>query len=443
MWGFFIIFARIIVKWQMRRTLYLVLIALSVCLGLKGQTEGGGIVASLLTCSPGTEVYSLSGHTGLRMKDTRKNLDLVFNYGVFDFRRPHFVWYFMLGECDYEVCPIPSDIFMQEYERRGSSVTEQRLNLTPGEAERLMSQLVLNCQPENRVYRYNFLTNNCTTKARDQIEQAVDGTVVYEEAGEHPTYRTLLHRYTEANPWVEAGCDLLLGAACDTVLSDRAAQFLPEQLMAYFGQAQIFDSLNNRRPLVAETVTLIRENKSRQSALVAEASKGTDQIPFVGPWASSLPTPLVLSVAVLGVCLLVLLLEYLCRRMFWGFDIVVMTLQGLVGGFLCFMFLCSEHPTLDSNWQIVAFNPLPLLCIPWVVRCAVRRKVCLYHYVAFLWLVLFLVFMPWLPQTFSVLTLPLALALLTRPMSYLLYYNRKDSKVLKDPKEPSNKKSKK
>ena len=114
MWGFFIIFARIIVKWQMRRTLYLVLIALSVCLGLKGQTEGDGIVASLLTCSPGTEVYSLYGHTGLRMKDTRKNLDLVFNYGVFDFRRPHFVWYFMLGECDYEVCPIPADIVMQD-----------------------------------------------------------------------------------------------------------------------------------------------------------------------------------------------------------------------------------------------------------------------------------------------------------------------------------------
>ena len=427
----------------MRRTLYLVLMGLSVCLGMKGQTEGDGIVASLLTCSPGTEVYSLYGHTGLRMKDTRKNLDLVFNYGVFDFRRPHFMWHFMLGECDYEVYPIPVDVFMQEYEKRGSSVTEQRLNLTSEEAKRLMAQLVVNSQPENRVYRYNFLTNNCTTKARDQIEQAVDGTVVYEEAEEHPTYRTLLHRYTEAYPWEEAGCDLLLGAACDTVLSDRAAQFLPEQLMAYFGQAQIFDSLNNRRPLVAETMTLIREDKSRQSALAAEASKRTSQIPFVGPWTSSLPTPMVLSVAVLGICLLVVLLEYLCRRMFWGFDVVLMTLQGLVGGFLCFMFLCSVHPTVDSNWQIVPFNPLPLLCIPWVVRCALKRKICLYHYVAFLILVLFLVSMPWIPQTFSVVTLPLALALLTRPLSYLLYYNRKDFKDSKVSKDFQAKKRKK
>ncbi|MFR3549967.1 MAG: hypothetical protein ACLTTW_07010 [Coprobacter sp.] len=33
---------------------------------------------SLITCSPGSQVYELFGHTGLRVQDVSRNVDVVF-----------------------------------------------------------------------------------------------------------------------------------------------------------------------------------------------------------------------------------------------------------------------------------------------------------------------------------------------------------------------------
>ena len=398
-------------KKLIRRACLFLLILVSVT--SSAQPLGDSLRVSLLTCSPGDEVYSLYGHTALRVRDVRENRDLVFNYGVFDFNAPHFTWRFVLGKCDYEVMAYPFDLFLAEYQRRGSSVVEQTLNLTYDEALRLVRDLTINALPENKTYRYNFLLNNCTTKARDMVEHAIDGHVVYKEAAEHPTYRQLLHHYTQCHLWAELGNDILLGAACDTILSDRSMQFLPEQLMSYFAEAQIYDTLKNRRPLVAET--------SELCALAPHPLPGSGNQNDI--W--DILTPTVTGWMVLGVALCILLLEYQFCRMFWCVDVILMTLQGLAGLLLCFMFLFSQHPTVDSNWQVCVFNPLPLACIPWVISYALRRKICPYHYLNLFVLTFFVVFMLWIPQHFSAMTLPLALVLLTRPISYLIYYNRR------------------
>ena len=115
--------------------------------------EQDSIRVSLLTCSPGQEVYSLYGHTAIRVQIPKDSIDEVFNYGVFDMSKPHFAWHFVLGETDYMVVPIPWEYFTIDYEKRGSSITEQELNLTPDEASRLVSNLIENSQPQNRVYR--------------------------------------------------------------------------------------------------------------------------------------------------------------------------------------------------------------------------------------------------------------------------------------------------
>ena len=374
--------------------------------GTMAQVNGDSLRISLVTCSPGTEVYSLYGHTALRVVDPLNGIDAVFNYGVFDYRRPNFVWRFMMGKCDYEVAAIPFRLFMEEYEVRGSSVMEQTLLLTSEEKTRLYRNLVVNVQPQNKIYRYNFLTRNCTTKARDMIEGAVDGHVVYEEAAEHHSYREFLHRYSEDYPWTETGIDLLLGAKCDTVISDRAAQFLPEQLMQYLGNAQVYDDDNNRRPLVGATIMLLLPKE-----------QVTPETPV---------TPLIAGMMAFVAMVLLMLVEHRWGRMMWWIDVLLMSGQGLAGILVTMMFLFSEHPTVDSNWQVLILNPLPLLFMPWVVRCARRRKVCVYHYVNALWQTLFLAFAAWIPQCFPVLTICLALTLLTRPVSYVRHYSRED-----------------
>ena len=117
---------------------------------------------SVLTCSPGEEIYALYGHTALRYCDTSQKIDIVFNYGCFDFSTPNFGWRFVLGETDYMVGVTHSSRFFPEYALRGSDVVEQVLDLTDEEAQSLFEVLTLNLEPENRVYRYRYLDNNCS-----------------------------------------------------------------------------------------------------------------------------------------------------------------------------------------------------------------------------------------------------------------------------------------
>lgn len=368
------------------------------------QNDGKEVRFELLTCSPGQEVYELYGHTALRATDG-EGLDVVFNYGVFDFHKPHFVWNFVLGKTDYMLQPIPYDIFLMEYRERGSSVLAQQLNLTPGESAFLLRSLMENSLPANREYRYNYLTNNCTTKVRDMIERAIDGEVKYRET-EKKTYRECLHYYTAGHPWAEVGDDLLLGAAVDTVLTDRNSSFLPERLMEFYNHATIYDMEGNSRPLL----------KGKAVQILPKRNVPVKEEFPLAPWA------VILCFA--GVGLLVFVCELVFKRMIWGYDMLVMLALGLSGILVCFMFFFSEHPSVDSNWQIWLFNPLPLFCMPWVVWRAIKRQYCLYHLVNMALLVLFLVFSPWIPQQFSAVTIPLACTLLLRPISYHLYYNR-------------------
>mgnify|MGYP004443697945 CR=1 FL=1 len=155
----------------------------SLCflLPVKALQPQDSIRFNLLTCAPGSEIYALFGHTALRYQNFSDQTDLVFNYGMFSFNTPHFVFRFVKGETDYQLGITPYPYFESEYALRGSSVYEQELNLTPAEKWKLLSLLEENYRPENRVYRYNYFYDNCTTRARDQIERSIDGTVVYPE----------------------------------------------------------------------------------------------------------------------------------------------------------------------------------------------------------------------------------------------------------------------
>ena len=46
---------------------------------------------SLLTCSPGNEIWSLYGHTAIRFEDRLHHVDYSINYGMFDLRQKNFV----------------------------------------------------------------------------------------------------------------------------------------------------------------------------------------------------------------------------------------------------------------------------------------------------------------------------------------------------------------
>ena len=154
------------------------------------------VEVSLLTCSPHEEIYSLYGHTALRWHDLRSNEDLAFNWGVLD----------------YELGTVPMKYFTEEYRNVGSSVTEQVLNLTAEEKQRLFLALVKNLQPENRIYRYNYFYDNCSTRPRDIIEQCINGKLEYADREDFTSsYREMVSMCTRNHPWATFGNDMLLG----------------------------------------------------------------------------------------------------------------------------------------------------------------------------------------------------------------------------------------
>ena len=121
-----------------------------------------------------------------------------------------------------------------------------------------------------------------------------------------------------------------------------------------------------------------------------------------------------------GLCLLILLLEVWTKRIFWLWDVLLLLVHGAAGLRLTFMCLVSPHPAVDSNWQIWVLNPIALIGIPFVIKSAIRRESTLWYAFQFAVLALFLLFSPWIPQVFAKITVPLALCLLTRPVSYYL-----------------------
>ena len=306
------------------------------------------VEVSLLTCSPHEEIYSLYGHSAIRWHDLRSDNDIVFNWGVFDFRKPHFVARFVFGLTDYELGVFPFNFFWPYYQKVGSSVVEQVLNLSNEEKFHLQQMLSNNLKPENRIYRYNYFYDNCSTRPRDAIEKSIIGKIEYAQREDYtPSYREMVHECVRNHPWAAFGNDMLLGVKSDLSTSLREQEFLPENLMYDFDRAQIYAG-GQYRPLVKERRMIVP--------------------PGVQIIKQDFPlSPMACFCIFLIISLIILALEWKRKRTFKYWDALLMLLQGLAGCVL-FVMLFSQHPTTSTNLQILLLNPIALFFIPAVIR---------------------------------------------------------------------------
>ena len=306
------------------------------------------VEVGLLTCSPHEEIYSLYGHTALRWHDLRSGEDLAFNWGVFNFEKPYFILRFVFGLTDYELGAIPMKYIIDEYRSVGSSVTEQVLNLTAEEKQRLFLALIKNLQPENRIYRYNYFYDNCSTRPRDIVEQCINGKLEYADNDDFkPSYREMVSACTSHHPWATFGNNVLLGVKADQATDRRQQEFLPQCLLYDFDRAQIYAN-GAYRPLVKERRTLV------------PAGVQVIEQDFIFSPTECACALLILSIAILG-------FEWRKKKTFRLWDGLLMVVQGLVG-LLLFVMLFSQHPTTSTNLQILLFNPLPFFFLPAVIR---------------------------------------------------------------------------
>lgn len=310
---------------------------------------------SLLTCSPHEAIYSLYGHTAIRINDQRNGEDLAVNYGLFSFEKPHFVLRFLFGLTDYEMGIEPFEAFCRQYRYYGSSVTQQVLNLTNEEKWNIVKAVNINYMPENSVYRYNYFYDNCTTRAVDMLTtHLADAHVVFEgEQQKYPSFREMVHGCLPHHPWNRFGNDMLLGVKADCKTTLREHQFLPANAMDDFRHAMIVGQDGSNRPLVL-----------REEIVVPEGAQDV--------WKDFPLSPKDVFLIVLAITVLITLLEVYTKKVLWGYDALLMILCGLAG-IVLFLMLFSQHPTVRVNLLLLLLNPLPLFFIWRMIRRARKR----------------------------------------------------------------------
>ena len=359
---------------------------------------------SLLTCEPGSEIYALFGHSAIRYENPAKQEDWVFNYGMFSFKDPNFVMRFVKGETDYQLGVVPFRYFEAEYGMRGSSVYQQELNLTNAEKEKLAGLLFENYLPANRVYRYNYFYDNCTTRARDKIEESIQGKVVYPVSDRVVSYRDILHEFTAGSEWSEFGIDLCLGSEADEPIDERKQMFAPFYMLAA-ARGAVIHRADTMMPFVR------KETKIVDAVLEDEPA-----FPL---------SPMACALLLLAVTVIIVGRGLYKGRQCLAWNVVMFLLQGLGGCIIAFLFFFSLHPTVASNWLLILFNPLPLIYLPWLIGRGIKQQKDPYHVYNAVVLTSFILLMPFLPQEFNLTVLPLALNLLLLSVGHLCIYYRK------------------
>lgn len=332
---FFTTFAEKMKKGLLYIVLTFILSVVNDTAGAQSMTNPDRIQISLLTCSPGKEVWAQYGHTAIRYYDKESGEDLAINYGIFSLDQTYFIPRFVLGMTDYRMGVQPMDMFLAQYSYEGRGVVEQVLNLSAEDKEVIYKALQENMKPENVVYRYNYFFDNCTTRARDMLVNHLHGKVVYPPAEEDATFRSMIHKWNNKYEWSQFGEDLLLGVNADRKTTKSEQQFLPENLRSDFDKAKY-----NGKPLVKETNVL----------LDAE----TEVVEPVFP-LSPLSVALIFAV----ISLVMMLFSYRRQQVYWAWDLALMLTSGLMG-IIFFVMIFSQHPCVSLNFILLFFNPLPL-----------------------------------------------------------------------------------
>jgi hypothetical protein len=202
--------------------------------------------ASLITYTPGEELYQAFGHSAIRIKDDSLEIDRLYNYGTFDFEIPDFYLKFAHGDLLYQLSVTPAEEEIRVVGAYGQGVRELLLNLSQDQKQRLFEALEYNLLPENRFYRYDFILDNCSTRPRDVLERTIGAQIIEKSAG-NLTFRQMLDPYFARIPWIGFGLSLLLGANVDRIANPREACFLPADLERAVENAQ-----NGQQKLTAE-----------------------------------------------------------------------------------------------------------------------------------------------------------------------------------------------
>ena len=379
------------------RKLYIFIFTLWITIAGFTQEDSCGLRVSLLTCTPGSELYSTFGHSAMRVQDGNRGTDVIFNYGTFEFG-PDFYTKFIKGKLLYFLSTENYSDFVSLYAWDKRGIQEQVLLLDCQQKAQLVKALYLNSEEANKYYRYDFLFDNCSTRLRDITANSDSGKfqfggVIPDKA---PTFRNLIHTYLNAGRqyWSKLGIDIVLGSGMDVKVSNKQAMFLPDYLMKGFAGATL-----NGQPVAAPAQVILQEQNLGSNNFVIH--------PMV-----------IFGLLLLLICILSFVRHKKVQQFIHAFDVGFFLLSGLTGLLLLFMWFGTDHLLCLNN-----FNLLWALPTHAIAAFFLRKKTRWLHFYLLATIIiqsLLLIGWIFLPQELNISLLPVVLIMLLRSWLIIL-----------------------
>ncbi|WP_044398974.1 DUF4105 domain-containing protein [Lacinutrix sp. Hel_I_90] len=355
---------------------------------------------SVLTMGPGQLLNDSFGHSAFRVRTG--TLDIVYNYGMFDFNAPNFYLNFAKGKLDYYLGYTSYERFKAIYISQNRSIKEQVLNLTKAQKRALFSFLINNAKEENKIYAYDFFYDNCATKMRDVAEAVLNSNIAYKTPKTYKaeSFRQLINTNIYWNSWGHFGINVALGSVIDQKAEPRNYMFLPDYIFQFFDKASFKDS---GEPLVKETNT-IYESKP-------EITKSNF---FLSP---------LFIIGLIGLCILwVTYLDYKKQTRSKWLDVSIFALTGSIGTLLFLLWFATDHTATANNYNVLWAFPLNLIISYQATKTA--PKLWYIGFLKLLIILLCLMTLHWIigVQGFSFALIPFLIALLFRYLYLLWFY---------------------
>ena len=345
---------------------------------------------SLLTCTPGAELYSTFGHSAYRVIDSNSLTDIVYNYGTFNFNDEGFYINFVRGKLLYYVSTENFRDFVSDYKADNRGITEQVLNMAGPEKSSIRHFLNENIKEENKYYKYDFFLDNCTTRLRDILKKEHHPSITFKAvmpAGSR--FRQAIHEYLDRNGkhWSKFGIDILLGLPCDAVMTPEQMQFLPDNLM------KSLDSSSAGHSLVGSEEKLypVKEINDKDSFFT----------PFV-----------VFSLLLVIIITLGFVKNRYARAFLQGFDGIFFFLTGALGILIILMWTGTDHSMCRDNFNLLWAWPTHFFLAFWVN--SKKQWVKSYFAITAIAMALVLLAWPFLPQQMNNGLIPVVVLLLYR-----------------------------
>lgn len=260
------------------RTGSLLLRALALSLVLSGTVSGAqfseiatsqypvpadmsGVHFYLITVDVGDSVWDNFGHTALRVYDENSNSDLVYNWGVFDVNDSIavFAFNFLRGVLNYRLAISSPAIEFDLYRSQQRTVWQDRINLTNPQKEILYRRLAWNAEANNRGYAYHYHYDNCTTRVRDYLNEAMDGMVETSFSGKtSETFRDKIRNHYASTPLIGFSLDVLMNSNIDTLISEWESLYLPLTLRSTLSmlESDVAED-GGRLPLLSDSQVIV------------------------------------------------------------------------------------------------------------------------------------------------------------------------------------------